>query len=126
MVRIEEFGRNGAGDPYEEEIRYCDWLSEFNSKVAESRLIRKYPTGSDMQQLKIDTSGTKWLSIIVQGNSGGESSTFTNATLKWADIRDKEVQTQKTVEVKVPVTVEKQRTVNKTRSVPFWEALSGK
>jgi hypothetical protein len=127
MERVEEFGRSGGGDdPFEEETRYCDWLTEFNTRVAGSRLIGNYSTGSDPQLLKIDTSGTKWLSIVKPGNAGGESSTFTTAVIKWADTRDKEVKTDQAVEVKVPVMVEKQRTVNKTRSVPFWEALLSK
>lgn len=123
MERIEEFGRTGAGDPYEQEARYCDWLNEFNSKVGNSRLIGKYSTGSDPLLLKIDTSGARWLSIIIQGNAGGEYSTFSSATLKWADTRDKEVKKDQTVEVKLPVTVEKQRTVVNTKKVPFWEAI---
>ena len=123
MERIEEFGRTTTEDPFEQEVRYCDWLDAFNNKVSNSRLIGKYSTGSDRQLLKIDTSGARWLSIIIQGNAGGESSTFTTAILKWADTRDNEVQKDQTVEVKVPVTVEKQRTVTSTRMVPFWEAM---
>jgi len=126
MERIEEFGRSGAEDPYDQEQRYCDWLSEYNYKVSNSRLIGKYSTGSDPLLFKIDTSGARWLSITIQGNTGGEYSTFTNATLKWADTRDKEVKMDQTVEVKVPVTVEKQRTVTRTLRVPFWEAFSSK
>jgi hypothetical protein len=122
MERIEEFGRVAA-DPEDQEIRYCDWLNEFNNKYSNSRLIGKYSTTSDPTLLKIDTSGTRWLSIVVQGNSGSEYSTFTTATIKWADTRDKEVKKDQTIEVKVPVMVEKQRTVNKTRSVPFWDGL---
>lgn len=125
MERIEEFGRATTEDPYEQEVRYCDWVNEFNNKVGSSRLFGKYSTGSDPQLLKIDTSGSKWLSIIIPGNAGGEYSSFSNATLKWADTRDKEVQKDQAVEVKVPVTVEKQRTVSTTRSVPFWEAFGG-
>ena len=123
MERIEEFGRMGAGDPYEQEVEYCNWLTEFNSRISNSRLIGKYSTGSDTQLLKIDTTGARWLSIIIQGNAGGEYATFSNAILKWTDTRDKEVQKEQTVEVRVPVTVEKQRTVTSTRKVPFWEAM---
>jgi hypothetical protein len=125
MQRIEDFGRN-AGDPEDQEIRFCDWLNEYNSRFSSSRLIGNYSTSSDPTLLKFDTSGTKWLSIVVQGNNGGEYSTFTTAIIKWADTRDKEVKIDRTVEVKVPVTVEKQRTVNKTKSVPFWESPSSK
>jgi hypothetical protein len=124
MERVEEFSRTTTEDPFEQEVRYCDWLDEFNNKISNSRLIGKYSTGSDMQLLKIDTSGSRWLSIIIQGNAGGESSTFTTAILKWADTRDEEVEKDQTVEVKVPVIVEKQRTVSSTRMVPFWEALT--
>jgi len=125
MERIEEFGRIGA-DPEDQEIRYCDWLDEFNNKYSSSRLIGKYSTTSDPLLLKIDTSGTRWLSIVIQGNSGGEYSTFTTATIKWADTRDKEVKRDQPIEVKVPVIVEKQRTVTRTQRVPFWEAVSSK
>ena len=76
--------------------------------------------------LRIDTSGARSLSLVIQGNTGSEPATFANANLKWADTRDKEVRKEQTVEVKVPVTIQKQRTVTKTLRVPFWEALSGK
>ena len=122
MGRIEEFARIGA-DPEDQEIRFCDWLDEYNNKYSSSRLTGKYSTTSDRTLLKIDTSGTRWLSVVVQGNSGGEYATFTTAVLRWADTRDKEVKRDQTVEVQVPVMVEKQRTVNQTRSVPFWAAF---
>jgi hypothetical protein len=126
MERIEEFGRSGGDDPYDQEIRFCDWNDELNNKYSNSRLIGKYSTSGDPLLLKIDTSGIKWLSVVVQGNSGGEYSTFTTAIIKWADTRDKEVKRDQAVEVKVPVTVEKQRTVTRTQRVPFWEAFSSK
>jgi hypothetical protein len=126
MERIEDFGRIGAGDPEDQEIRFCDWNDEFNNKYRNSRVIGNYSTGGDPVLLKINTSGIRWLSIVVQGNSGGEYSTFTTATIKWADTRDKEVKKDQTIEVKVPVTVEKQRTVIRTQRVPFWETPTGK
>ncbi len=125
MDRFEEFGRSGGEDPYDQELRYCDWLNNFNSKVGGSRLLGKYSTGGDRQLLKIDTSGARSLSLVIQGNTGSEHINFSNATLNWTDTRDKEVKNDQTVAVQVPVTVEKQRTVSSTRRVPFWEALSG-
>jgi len=126
MERIEEFGRSMGDIPAIQEQRYCEWLNEYNYKINGSRLIGNYNTGNDPILLKIDTTGIRSLSIVVTGNTGSEFSTFSSATLKWAETRDKEVTKEETVQVKVPITVEKQRTVIKTRRVPFWEAFSGK
>jgi len=126
LARIEEFGRNAADDPDVQEQRYCDWLDEYNNKIAGARLMGNYSTGSDQAVLKIDTSGVRSLSIVIPGNAGGEFATFTSPMLKWADTRDKEVKNERQVAVQVPITVEKQRMITKTHSVPFWEALSGK
>jgi hypothetical protein len=103
-----------------------DWLNSLNTVLSTAPLLGQVQLGPDAAtQITFDGSGVTEFGIFA---TTWNAYAVRSVKLVWTDevLGTKTVTGEKQVPYQVPYQVEKQRTVYKTESVPFWEAISGK
>lgn len=103
-----------------------DWLNSLNTVLSTAPLLGQVQLGPDAAtQITFDASGITEFGIFA---TTWDAYAIRSVKLVWTDevLGTKTVTAEKQVPYQVPYQVEKQRTVYKTESVPFWEAISGK
>jgi hypothetical protein len=103
-----------------------DWLNNLNTVISSSPLLGQVQLGSNTAgQITFDAAGVTDFGIFA---TTWDAYVIRSVKLLWTDevLGTKTITTEKQVPYQVPYQVEKQRTVYKTETVPFWQAISGK
>jgi hypothetical protein len=103
-----------------------DWLNNLNAVLSTAPLLGQVQLGAGAaSQIVFDANGITEFGIFA---TTWDFYAISSVKLVWTDevLGTKTVTAEKQVPYQVPSQVEKQRTVYKTETVPFWEAISGK
>jgi hypothetical protein len=103
-----------------------DWLNNLNAVLSTAPMLGRVQLGPGAAgQIVFDASGVTEFGIFA---TTWDAYAIRSVKLVWTDevMGTKTVTGERQVPYQVPYQVEKQRTVYKTESVPFWEAASGK
>ena len=108
------------------ELSEIDWLNNLNAVVSNAPLLGQVQLGPGAaSQIVFDASGITEFGIFA---TTWDAYAVRTVKLVWTDevYGPKTVTGERQVPYQVPYQVEKQRTVYKTETVPFWDALFGK
>jgi hypothetical protein len=132
-IRVYDLSRTGPipprPTPYKKffyQPSEISWLNNLNSVLSTAPLLGQVQLGSGAAgQIIFDASGVTEFGIFA---TTWDAYAVIGVKLLWTDeaLGTKTVTSEKQVPYQVPYQVEKQRTVYKTATVPFWEAASGK
>ena len=103
-----------------------NWLSNLNTTLSSARLLGEVYLGSGAgNQIVFDANGVGEFGIFA---TTWNAYAIRSVRLVWTDevIGPKTVTGERQVPYQVPYQVEKQRTVYKSETVPFWDAIFGK
>ncbi|MGB8706866.1 MAG: hypothetical protein WCD72_02810 [Dehalococcoidia bacterium] len=103
-----------------------DWLSNLSTTLSTARLLGEVQLGSGMgNQIVFDANGVTEFGILA---TTWDAYAIRSVRLVWTDevIGPKIVTSEKQVPYQAPYQAEKQRTVYKTETVPFWDAIFGR
>jgi hypothetical protein len=103
-----------------------DWLNSLNAVLSTAPLLGQVQLGPNAAtQITFDANGVTEFGIFA---TTWDAYAIGSVKLLWTDevMGTKTVTSEKQVPYQVPYQVEKQQTVYKTETVPFWEAISGK
>lgn len=133
VVRVYDLSATGPipprPTPYKKfyyEPSEIDWVSNLNAVVSTARLLGQVQLGSGMSnQIVFDANNIREFGIFA---TTWDFYAIRSVKLIWTDevIGPKTVTGERQVAYQVPYQVEKQRTVSKTETVPFWDALLGR
>jgi hypothetical protein len=102
------------------------WLNNLNTVLSTSPLLGEVQLGTGAaNQIVFDVNNIKEFGIFA---TTWDAYAIRSVKLVWTDevIEPKTVTGERQVAYQVPYQVEKQRTVYKTETVPFWDAILGK
>jgi hypothetical protein len=132
-VRIYDLSRTGPipprPTPYKKffyQPSELDWLNSLNTVLSTAPLLGQVQLGSGAAaQITFDARGVTEFGIFA---TTWDAYAIKSVKLVWTDevLGTKTVTSEKQVPYQVPYQVEKQQTVYKTETVPFWEAAPGK
>jgi hypothetical protein len=103
-----------------------DWLSNLNNTLSTARLLGEVYLGSGTgNQIVFDANGIREFGILA---TTWDAYAIRSVRLVWTDevIGPKTVTGERQVPYQVSYQVEKQRTVYKSETVPFWDAIFGR
>jgi hypothetical protein len=103
-----------------------EWVSNLNTTLSTARLLGEVQLGSGMgNQIVFDANGVTEFGILA---TTWDAYAIRSVRLIWTDevIGPKTVTGERQVPYEVPYQAEKQRTVYKTETVPFWNAILGR
>jgi hypothetical protein len=102
-----------------------DWLNNLNAVLSTAPLLGQVQLGSGVNQIVFDANNITEFGVFA---TTWDAYAIRSVKLIWADevIGQKTVTGERQVPYQVPYQVEKQRTVSKTETVPFWDAIFGK
>ena len=103
-----------------------NWLSNLNTTLSTARLLGEVYLGSGAgNQIVFDANGVGEFGIFA---TTWNAYAIRSVRLVWTDevIGPKTVTGERQVPYQVPYQVEKQRTVYKSETVPFWDAILGR
>ena len=133
VVRVYDLSSNGPIPPRPTPFKKIwiqpselDWLSNLNTTLSTARLLGEVYLGSGTgNQIVFDANGVMEFGILA---TTWDAYAIRSVKLVWTDevIGPKTVTGERQVPYQVPYQVEKQRTVYKSETVPFWDAIFGK
>jgi len=132
VVRVYDLSRTGAipprPTPYKKlfyQPSEISWLNNLNTVLSTAPLLGEVQLGSGVNQIVFDANVVREFGILA---TTWDAYAIRSVKLIWTDevMGSKTVTTEKQVAYQVPYQVEKQRTVYKSETVPFWDALFGK
>jgi hypothetical protein len=133
MVRVYDLSSTGPIPPrptpfkeYWLQPAEISWIQNLNLVLGSARLLGDVQLGSGGgNQILFDANGVREFGILA---TTWNAYAIKSVKLIWTDevTGTKEVTGEKQVPYQVPYQVEKQRTVNQTEKVPFWDAILGK
>jgi hypothetical protein len=102
-----------------------DWLNNLNAVLSTAPLLGQVQLGSGVNQIVFDANNIREFGVFA---TTWDAYAISSVKLIWTDevTGPKTVTGEKQVPYQVPYQVEKQRTVSKTETVPFWDAIFGK
>jgi hypothetical protein len=102
-----------------------DWLNNLNAVLGAAPLLGEVRLGSGVNQIVFDANGILEFGIFA---TTWDANAIRSVKLVWTDevLGPKTVTGERQVPYQVPYQAEKQRTVYKTETVPFWDALLGR
>jgi hypothetical protein len=104
----------------------ANWLNSINVMLNSVRVLGEVRTGVGMvDNIVFDATGVMEFGIL---STTWNYYSITSVRLNWTDetMGKKTVTGERQVPYQVPYQVEKQRTVYKTETVPFWDAIFGR
>lgn len=108
------------------DLSEIDWLNHLNAVVSTAPLLGQVQLGTGAaSQIEFDANGITEFGVFA---TTWDAYAVRSVKLVWTDevLGPKTVTGERQVPYQVPYQVEKQRTVYKTETVPFWDAFSGK
>lgn len=102
-----------------------NWLNNLDGVLSTAPLLGQVQLGSGVNQIVFDSNNIREFGIFA---TTWDFYTIMSVKLIWTDevTGPKTVTGERQVPYQVPYQVEKQRTVSKTETVPFWDAIFGK
>jgi hypothetical protein len=133
VVRVYDLSSNGPIPPRPTPFKKIylqpselDWLSNLNTTLSTAPMLGEVQLGSGAaNQIVFDASNVTEFGVFA---STWDAYAIRSVRLIWTDevIGPKTVTGERQVPYQAPYQVEKQRTVYKTETVPFWDALLGR
>jgi hypothetical protein len=133
VVRVYDLSSNGPIPPrptpfkqYWLQPSEVNWLNNLNVVLSSARLLGEVRLGSGMgNQIVFDANGIREFGILA---TTWDAYAIRSVKLIWTDevIGPKTVTGERQVPYQVPYQVEKQRTVYKTETAPFWDVIFGR
>jgi hypothetical protein len=133
VVRVYDLSSNGPIPPRPTPFKKIylqpselDWLSNLNTTLSTAPMLGEVQLGSGAaNQIVFDASNVTEFGVFA---STWDAYAIRSVRLIWTDevIGPKTVTGERQVAYQVPYQAEKQRTVYKTETVPFWDALLGR
>jgi hypothetical protein len=133
VVRVYDLSSNGPIPPRPTPFKKIylqpselDWLSNLNTTLSTAPMLGEVQLGSGAaNQIVFDASNVTEFGVFA---STWDAYAIRSVNLIWTDeaIGPKTVTGERQVPYQAPYQVEKQRTVYKTETVPFWDALLGR
>jgi len=132
MVRVYDLSSNGPIPPRPTPFKKffyqpseIEWLNNLNAVLSAAPLLGEIRLGSGVNQIVFDANNIREFGIFA---TTWDFYAIRSVKLVWTDevIGPKTVTGERQVAYQVPYQAEKQRTVYKTETVPFWDAIFGK
>jgi len=132
VVRVYDLSTNGPipprPTPYKKffyQPSEIGWLNNLNAVLSAAPLLGEVRLGSGVNQIVFDANGIREFGIFA---TTWDAYAIRSVKLVWTDevTGPKTVTGERQVAYQVPYQAEKQQTVYKTETVPFWDAIFGK
>lgn len=132
MVRVYDLSSNGPISPRPTPFKKLfyqpseiEWLNNLNAVLSAAPLLGEIRLGSGVNQIVFDANNIREFGIFA---TTWDFYAIRSVKLVWTDevIGPKTVTGERQVAYQVPYQAEKQRTVYKTETAPFWDAILGR